>query len=850
MGEVYRAVDTKLNRSVAIKRMSGDLRFDPAQRRRFIKEAERASQLNDPNIAALYDILEEHDEIYLVMEFVAGSNIREYFQTESARNEFLTVAIRATEGLRTAHAQQIIHCDIKPENIMMSLSGQVKILDFGLARQLTKPESFASLTLNSNVGLSGTPGYMAPEVMLEETPGPQSDIFSLGVVFYEILSGRHPFRMRTVFETADSVLHTEPEPLSNFGISRSLSAIVAKMIVKDRDKRYQSADELIRDLEIERSRPENSLTTKLRPTRPKRAESALPELKRHKILASVILLIALAAAGAIPVIRNMRKIGGALGLAKAPQVAVLPFLSIGGQQSDKAFADGLSDVITTELTELTDHYALQVIPANEVRSGGVSSAKSAREQFGVDMVVEGSIQAVANMWRASYSVVDAHTGRQVKAGSISVPATDPFGLQDQLASSIIASLGVDIKDSDRSRFTPRGTTVSAAYDNYLQGMGYLQDYHKAENLDAAIAAFNQSLRHDSSYALAYAGLGETYWHKFYDFHETTAISDAALACQRALSLDGDLPEGHRCLGWVYSGSGKYAEAAQQLELALAKRPTDDVAVRALGATYSNMKDFGKAEATFRRAIDLRPHYWASYSWLGAFYIRRGQYDKAIEMFQRVIAMAPENIRGYNNAGAVYLFQGNFAKAIELFERSVQLSPSYGAYSNLGTGYFYQHRYSDAVAAYAQALRIDSHDYAAWGNLGDGQYFAPGQRSASEESYAKAVEMGKERLRVNPQDTVAMGNLAVYHAMLGRHADAKRYLDDATALKATGPEAWYRASVVHAQAGRVDDTLVALQSGLAAGLAPSYVTSAPYFESLHTDPRFQQLIQSAEKLAKR
>jgi eukaryotic-like serine/threonine-protein kinase len=849
MGEVYRAEDTKLNRSVAIKRMSDAVRSDPDYRRRFAKEAERASQLSDPHIAALYDILEEKGDIFLVMEFVEGSNLRQLLVRETKLKDFLTLAIQAAEGLRAAHARQIVHCDIKPENIMISTSGVVKILDFGVARQLTGGQGLTSFT-SETIKLSGTPGYMAPEVMLDEAPDQRSDIFSLGVVFYEALSGDHPFRKRTVFETADSVLHTEPAALNSVGVEQRLSEIIGRMMAKDPAQRYQNVNDVVTDLqEFAKTAPTDTTIW-----RAQAKASATPAWKqwfrRHKIstVAAVVFLVLLA--GLVPAIRQARRVSRVLGISKAPQVAVLSFQSIGGQQSDQAFADGLSDVITSELTQLTDRYALQVVPATEVRSSKVTSVASAKQMYGVDLVVEGSIQPVANMIRATFSVIDAHTGRQLKAGTVSVPANDPFGLQDQLADNIVRALGLDISSSDQKRITARGTTASAAYDGYLQGLGYLEDYQKKENIDQAIGAFNRALQHDSAYALAYAGLGEGYWYKYREQKDTSAISDATLACQRALAIDRDLVEGHRCLGEVFSSTGKYSEAAQQLEVAVRTRPTDDQAVRGLGMAYEKLKEFQKAEATYQRAIDLRPHYWAGYSWLGGFYYKRGQYEKALQAFHQVIAIAPDNYRGYNNAGGIYILQGNFEKAIDQFEHSVRIRPSYAGYSNLGTAYFFQRRFTDAVGAYSQATKLNDQDYVSWGNLGDAQYFAPAQRASSSQSYRKAIALTDQALKVNADDAYALGSSAVYHAMLNEREPAQDLLSRALALKPEGPNIWWQASVVYSELGLKDQTLDALQSALAAGFSSAYVDSAPYFDNLRSDSRFQQLIRSAERLEHR
>jgi len=569
--------------------------------------------------------------------------------------------------------------------------------------------------------------------------------------------------------------------------------------------------------------------------------------KRYRIITALCAVVLVIGTVSVLVVRNAGKVGRALGVSKAPHIAVLPFQNIGGAPGDQAFADGLSDVITSELSQLSGRYALQIVPANDVRSERVNSAKTARQQLGVDLVVEGSLQSVANMLRATYSVVNAKSGRQIQAGTVTVSSGDPFGLQDQLSTSIVRALGIEVKKSERDQLSARGTTVSAAYDDYLQGLGYLEDYQKKENLDLAISAFNQALQHDSSYALAYAGLGEAHWHKSRELKEPSELTDASLGCERALAIEPDLVEAHRCLGEVYQSSGKNKEAAEQLEIALKKRPTDDESVRALGNAYQNLHQYAQAEATYQRAIDLRPHYWAGYNWLGSFYWSRGQYDKALDMFNRVIATAPDNYRGYNNAGGIEVLQGHFADAIGTFERSVQIRPAYAAYSNLGSAYFFERRYADAVGAYTQAVQLNGRDYVSWGNLGDAQYFAPGQRESSPQSYRKAISLAQEQLKVDPKDAGALGSLALYYAGLGERNQAQDYLQRAMALKPEGPDIWWQASVVYSQLGRTDDTLSAVQSALAAGLSSGYITSAPYFDNLRSDPRYQQLIKSAEKL---
>src|SRR5438067_2142043 len=241
MGEVYRARDSRLGRLVALKCMAPELRADPQYRNRFLREAERASRFTDAHIAALYDILEEQEELFLVMELVDGCDLSQRLCRSTSLRDFLQLAVQCAQALAAAHAHDILHCDIKPENIMVTKSGSVKVLDFGVARRLSQGNSSPTLT----VGVSGTAGYIAPEVILEEVPGATADLFSLGVVFYVALAGFHPFLGSGFFQTCDRVLHFEPLPLDEVnGTPPALAELVTRMIAKDPAQRYQNAGEV------------------------------------------------------------------------------------------------------------------------------------------------------------------------------------------------------------------------------------------------------------------------------------------------------------------------------------------------------------------------------------------------------------------------------------------------------------------------------------------------------------------------------------------------------------------------------------------------------------------------------
>ena len=254
MGEVYRAEDTVLKRTVALKRISPQFRADNKYRERFLKEAERASSLSDQHIAAIYDVLEQQGEVFLVMEFVEGESLRPRLTRPFSIEEFFTVATQCALALVAAHERGILHCDIKPENIMLGPGGMVKILDFGVAKRLPTKETDATLDHVSTTGfgsVSGTPAYMSPEVLLEHPLDQRADIFSLGVVFYEMLSGVNPFHAETFIATSDRILHQTPPPVSqaNPAVPPTIEQTVAQMLAKNREQRYATARDLLMDLQ-------------------------------------------------------------------------------------------------------------------------------------------------------------------------------------------------------------------------------------------------------------------------------------------------------------------------------------------------------------------------------------------------------------------------------------------------------------------------------------------------------------------------------------------------------------------------------------------------------------------------
>ncbi len=839
MGEVYRAEDTRLKRPVALKRIAPQLRADESYRRYFVKEAERASALIDPHIASVYDVLEENGETFLVMEYVEGQTLRQRLEKPLDLKEFLPLVVQCAEALAAAHEKGIVHRDIKPENIMVTPKGQLKILDFGVAKRVPRTDetTAAASTASTAAPFAGTPAYMAPEALLEKKIDGRADIFSLGVILYEVLAGRHPFRADTFTATSDRILHAVPAPLAKLNpeVPAELERIVAKMLAKDPAERHATARDLLVDLRaVQRGVLYPPLHVTLPPQRAGRRRALIAAG-----LAVVVLLVGIAVVPAIyqPLLRWV-------GLSPIPEqknVVVLSFRAIGGGSEDQAYADGLTETVTAKLTRLTGRRTLQVVPASEVQAQQVSTLEQARKELGANLVLEATWQRSGERVRINLILTDARTAWQLRTDTITEEATNVFALQDSVVAAALRMLEVGVPPEEARQLAAHGTTVLTAYDFYLQGLGYLQRYERPENVDAAIALFQRSLEEDATYALAHAALGEAYWKKYESSKATEWVEAAQQGCERAMVLDASLAAPHICLGTVHNGTGEYEQAAAEFQRALESEPTSDDAYRGLAFAYERFDQLQAAEETYRKAIELRSAYPASYIWLGTFYTRQARYSEAAQQFEHAKALAPDNVHAYRNLGGAYFLMGRYEDAIASLQAALELRPTFGVYSNLGIIYLSLRRFEDAVAMFEKASTLGSLDYRVCGNLARAYYWAPGKREQAREAYERAIRLGQEQLKVNPKDADVHILLANYHAMVGHKPEALRHLERAFSLRPSDPEFFWQAAVVHNQLGNQEQALTSLEKAIARGYSLAEVRTAIELDNLRDDPDFQSLV---------
>jgi tetratricopeptide (TPR) repeat protein len=853
MGEVYRAHDSKLGRDVAIKVLGASFRNDPARLSRFQREARLLASLNHPNICTIHEIGEQDGHQFLAMELLEGQTLKRLISGKPLPiDQVLPLGAEIADALDAAHSKGIVHRDVKPSNIFVTTRGHAKILDFGLAklapaRSRENPSTIATASDEDQItragGAVGTISYMSPEQVRGEELDPRTDLFSFGVVLYEMVTGVLPFRADTGGAITEAILTRAPVSPArlNPDVPAKLEEIIHKALEKDRELRYQSAAEMRADLQRLKRDSDSTRATAIPEAESRPATQSARS--RWATAGAIVAIAALATGGWLFYSRRAHALRGAGVMPREKQLAVLQFRAVEGDPQAAPFTAGLSDTLTAKLTQLTGDGSLEVVPASEIQNHHVTTIEEASSDFGVNLVLEGTLAKSGDLVRVNYSLVDARTRRELRADSITVSAADPFAVQDRVVNGVIRMLELEVQPEQREILAGHGTQVPAAYGLYLEGTGYLQNYDEPENIENAISVFQQAVTLDPNYALAYAGLGDAYWKKYEATKDAQWVNDSREACEKAVSLDGKLAAARVCLGTLDAGTGSYEQAAEELQQAVQAEPTNDDAYRGLGQAYERLGKTAEAEKTYQRAIQLRPDYWAGYSWLGTFYFDQARYTEAERMFEKVVTLAPDSFQGYYNLGAIELSEGRYAEAVQELKRSITIRSSSPAYSNLGTSYFYLKQYGNAAAAYAEAVKLNDKDYVVWWNLGDATYWAPGRRQEAPAAYRQAIALAQQALEVNARDAYALSAVAICEAMLGEKTHALAALNRALAQTAADPELRFRAAIVYCQLGNRSLALASLEKAVGAGYERRVIRDSPNFSSLQTDPRFIRLLKS-------
>ena len=840
MGEVYRARDTRLGRIVALKFISSEVHADRFARERLGREAQLASSLNHPNIVTVHDVGEEQGHPYVVMELIEGESLQQRLDTGRFKTrEVLDIACQLADGLAAAHGAGVVHRDLKPQNIMLTSDGRAKIVDFGLSKSTPRtldPDELTVISseLTAEHVVLGTAGYMSPEQVAGQRADGRTDQFALGIVLYEMLSGRRAFKKGTSAQTMAAIVDEEPPSL--FGMSPKvpdpLVALVERCMAKNPQRRYASTHDLARDLHDLR----DTIISGSRASVPGPA-GRLPS-RRWWVGAALLAIAALAIAAALWM-REPR----APAAAPAPPrlIAVLPFTRVTKDPNDEIFCEGLVETLTSSLTQLERFQrTLRVVPASEVRREGAASAKEARDAFGATLAITGSIQRGPASVRLTLNLVDAIKLHQLSSRSINLAPPQNEAMQEAVVNAATALLDLQLDPEAKGALVAGGTTAVGAYEQYVQGRGYLRRFDRSENVDLAIERFTRAIAADNRYALAHAGLGEAYWRKYELDKDLSWIDRAVDSCGQALKIDDRLAPVHVTLALIARGRGRYEEAVAVAGRAIELDPVNSDAYRELGRAYEALNRAADAEATYRKAIQARPDDWLAYNTLGSFYYARARHAEAETAYRRVLDLTPDNTRGYNNLGATLFALRRPEEGAAMWERSVALRPTYSAVSNLGTYYYDRGRYAEAARSFERAVALMPNEYRVWRNLGAALYWTPDERQKAAAAYERSVTLAEQARKVNPRQVDLLAQLADAYSMLGRDREAR---EAAAAVERLGPEegvVMYVLAGVYEQLGDRTTALAWLQKAIAAGYQRERIERSPSLSELRKDPRYATL----------
>ena len=857
MGRVYKAYDKDLDRTVAIKVVRDGAIGESDALKRFKQELVLASKISHKNILRIHDMGDVGGLRFISMAFVEGQDLQHIIRDNPKMplERILNFARQIAEALAAAHAEGVVHRDLKPQNLLVDKNDQIYVCDFGLAKSFEE----GAIGMTRTGAFLGTPRYMSPEQVEGKPADGRADLYAFGLILYEMVVGDVPFTGESTLKVMYQRIQEKPKSpkILRPDLPNWLVKIIMRCLERDPNDRYQNAYEILADLQGGQS---GSGVSRVGMSRIGSGSQSviiqIPEFASHRwvwIVAGAVAALLLALA--IPPVRHLipgfrveqtgpggSASSGIPPLSSGRYVAILPLQVLGDQSQLGYLAQGIQEALSAKLFQLKGVHVTSSDAAN--KADPKQPLQKIARSLGANTLVTGMLQGNGDKIRIILNLEDVVNNKRVWSQQFDGVPADLFTLEDHIYAQVVSAMDVNPTNEENANAEARPTDNVASYDFYLRGRNALR-VNDAKSIQSALDFFNQAVKQDPKFALAYTGVAQASLRMYGVTNDGFWTQKALAAAQQALQLNDKLPEVHSTLGSVYRATGKYSEAIAELNRAQALAPNSDEVYWRLGNVYLSKGDMPHAIEAYQKAVQLNPYYWVNENSLGDAYFQTGDYDKALAAFKQVTTLEPDVNAGYVNSGTVLVQQGKYAEAVPLLQRALQIEPDATAYTNIGTAYFFLRRFAEAAQAFEKAVAINANDTQLVVNLGDA-YRALGQKDKAQAAYQQAISVGYKQLQVNPQDAEVMAEIALSYANVGNVKDAEALIGRARALDKKDVNIAYTEVQIAALTGKSSQAVALLADALENHYSADYAANDPDLDSLHNNPEFVTLMKKYSK----